>query len=223
MLKKIFLIVLIICSVLAVNFNVNAANASMSYTMAEKIKRVGKARKARKTKTKRKPSTAEHVKSFFRYYLLYIPNRLVDVFDIFSLDFKIGDGFWAEMQTTRYAQIGGSNAKGYFMTKGYNRQYGFGHKEIHRFGLAFWEHDLTIVDDTIGSVKEYRLYFPNYLSFFDNVANRNLDAFASGDVDFWKIGGNLGWYIGFGFGMHPIEVADLITGIFFVDISEDDF
>ena len=220
MLKKIFLIVLIICSVLAVNFNVNAANASMSYTMAEKIKR---ARKTKKVKTKHERSTAEYAKSFFRYYLLYIPNRLVDVFDIFSLDFKIGDGFWAEMQTTRYAQIGGSNAKGYFMTKGYNRQYGFGHKEIHRFGLAFWEHDLTIVDDTIGSVKEYRLYFPNYLSFFDNVANRNLDAFASGDVDFWKIGGNLGWYIGFGFGMHPIEVADLITGIFFVDISEDDF
>ena len=167
---------------------------------------------------KQEPSIAKKPKSFFRYCLLYIYNRIDDGMDMFSFNVNIGDNFTWEMQATRYAQFGVSYGEQSFYTKGYSRQYGTGHKSIKRFGFVYGEKDVTIVTKTSEHVRDYMIYFPDFLT-----ANRTLDAFEDQDVDFWKIGGNLGWFIGGGFGMHPIEVADFFTGFIFIDISNDDF
>lgn len=194
--KKILIIALIVASVFAVNFNSRAADATVGKTGDSfvKLKKIG------------------------RYILLYIPNRFVDATDMFSFNMNVGNSFAWEMQATRYAQLGGSDGVNYFMTKGYSRQIGFGRKKIKRFGLVYGEYDLTYVDDVVGSVREYEIYFPDFLT-----ANYRLEPFHNGDVDFWKFGGNLGWFIGGGFAMHPVEVADFFTGIIGIDISHDDF
>lgn len=202
------IIVLIICSVFAANFNVGAAHAATHTT----------ARETDDLDSKRPNSFIATMKKTGLYLLLYIPNRIVDATDIITFNVNAGDGFWAEMQATRFAQMGGSYSEGYFIAKAYSRQFGFGHKDTKRFGFFYWEHDITIVDETIGSVNEYTIYFPHFA-----IADHNLAAFMDEDVDFWKVGGNIGWFIGVGFGIHPIEVADFITGIIGIDISKDDF
>jgi hypothetical protein len=204
MTKKLMIIVLIVYFVFVADFNVSA-----THTTALETDDLG---------SKRPNSFIAAVKKTGRYLLLYIPNRIVDATDIITFNMNVGDGFWAEMQMTRFAQMGGSYSEGYFMTKAYSRQFGFGHKDTKRFGLVYLENDVTLVNETSGSVNEYMIFFPHFA-----VADHNLAPFQDEDVDFWKAGGNIGWFIGVGFGIHPIEIADFITGIIGLDISEDDF
>jgi hypothetical protein len=160
----------------------------------------------------------ETMKNLGRYLLLYIPNRVIDATDIVTMDFSMGSAFSVEMQATRYFQLGGSYGENYFLKKGYARQYGGGHKSTKRFGFFFMEKDVTFVDETSGTVNEYVIDFPQF-----SAADYHLDAFHDDDVDFWKIGGRVGWFLGIGVGVHPVEIADFITGIFFLDLMEDDF
>jgi hypothetical protein len=205
--KKILIIAFIVCSIFAVNYNVSAAE--------------GESRRLRKAggfDRDRPNNFTTSMKNLGRYLLLYIPNRCVDALDIISIDLTIGGAFGAEVQATRYFQIGGSYGESYFVGMGYSRQFGAGHKVTNHAGFFFMEKDVTFVDETTGTVKEYVIDFPEFLT-----ADRDLDAFRDKDVDFWKVGGNIGWIIGIDFGIHPLEVADFVTGIFWFDPSEDDF
>ena len=210
MAKKIIILILIICSVFALNFDVGAVDSK-----AWKVYQEDKLRKKRMKDLKKSEAG---IGRFFRTLILYIPNRIVDFTDIFTFDFSVGDFFEWQMQATRYAQFGGATGESFFITKAFRRQYGTGHKDTERIGFAFWEKEVTVVDDTTGSVKEYIINFPHFL-----VANRRLDAFYYEDVDFWKVGISMGWFIGFGFGIDFVEFGDFFTGIVLVDISEDDF
>jgi hypothetical protein len=203
--KKILIIALIVCSVFAVNFNVNAAGEAPRST-----------RKAGGFDRSRPNNFTASMKKLGRYALLYIPNLVADAVDIITLDLSIGGGFAAEMQATRYLQIGGSYGESYFIAKDYARQYGAGHKDTNHFGFIFMEKDITFVNETTGSLKEYVIDFPQFAT-----ADYHLDAFRDNDVDFWKIGGRMGWVVELGFGIHPIEIADFVTGIFFLDLMDD--
>ena len=210
MTKKIMMIALIVCSVCAINFNVSAAE-----TEGRKTRR---ARKAGGFDRDRPNNFTSSMKKLGGYLLFYIPNRVIDATDIITLDVSVGGGFQAEVQATRFAQMGGSYGQSYFMTKAYSRQFGCGHKTTSRFGLVNLEREVTFVDETTGTVKEYVIDFPEFIG-----ADYHLDAFRDKDVDFWKIGGSFGWVIGVGFGIHPLEIADFVTGIFWLDLSDDDF
>jgi len=207
MTKKIMLIALIVCSVFALNVSVNAAD-----TQAYKMRKAGGF-----DRTRPNQFTAS-MKRVGLYLLLYVPNRVLDVTDIITFNMSIGGGFQAEMQATRYAQIGGSYGQSYFVSKSYMRKFGSGHKDTSRFGFINMEQDVTYVDDVSGNLKEYVIDFPEFM-----IADPLLDAFRDDDVDFWKIGGNIGWVAGVGFGIHPVEIADLFLGLFWIDISNDDF
>lgn len=205
--KKILIIALIVCSVFAVNFNINAAGEVPRTT-----------RKAGGFDRTRPNQFTASMKRIGRYFLFYIPNRLYDIADIITLDLGFGGGFAMEMQATRYLQIGGSYGENYFIAKAYGRQYGCGHKDTKHFGFIFMENDITFVNEATGSIKEYVIDFPQFAT-----ADYHLDAFRDNDVDFWKIGGRVGWVVELGFGIHPVEIADFVTGIFMLDISDDDF
>ena len=206
MTKKIMIIALIACSIFAVNYNVNAA---AKYTR--------RTRKAGGFDRTRPNNFTQSMKNLGRYLLLYVPNRLADAADMITMDISIGGDVAAEVQATRYLQLGGSYGESYFMTKAYSRQFGFGHKDTNHVGFLFVEKDITFVNETTGSVKEYVIDFPQCAT-----ADRSLDAYRDKDVDFWKIGGRFGWVIGVGFGIHPVEIADFITGICWFDMSNDD-
>ena len=206
MIKKIMIIALIVCSVFVVNCNLSAA---------EKYTR--RARKAGGFDRTRPNNFTQSLKNLGRYLLFYIPNRLADASDMITMDVSIGGDFAAEVQATRYCQIGGSYGESYFMTKSYSRQFGFGHKDTNHAGFIFLEKDITFVDQTTGNVKEYVIDFPQFAT-----ADPLLDAYRDKDVDFWKVGGRFGWVIGVGFGIHPVEIVDFITGICWFDMSNDD-
>lgn len=210
MTKKIIITVLIVCSVFAVNFNAGAADAADAE--APHLRKAGGFDRTRPN------NFTQAMKKLGRYLLFYIPNRFVDATDIITLDASIGGDFALEFQLTRYFQIGGSYGQNYFMAKGYSRQFGFGHKDVNHFGFGFMEKNVTFVDETTGTVKEYVIDFPQFLT-----ADNQLDAFRDKDVDFWSLGGRVGWVLGIGFGIHPIEIADFITGICWFDLSGDDF
>ncbi len=208
--KKIMTALFIIYSVLVLNFDAAAVDS-----------KAWKAYEKNKLKEKRIEKAEEAAWSTWRVFrgiLLYIPNRIVDATDIMTFNVNAGDFFEWQMQITRYIQIGGFTGENYSVGGAYRRQYGTWHKNSERFGFGFWEKEVTVVDDTTGSVNEYMIYFPHLL-----VANHRLYAFNYSDVDFWEASFNFGWFIGFGFAMHPLEFADFFTGIVFVDLSDDDF
>ncbi|MDD5698734.1 MAG: hypothetical protein PHH77_08985 [Victivallaceae bacterium] len=207
--KKLLTLILLVFSISAVNFNAAAENAAAAVPSPRKAGGFDRARPNKFTQT---------MQVLGRYLLLYIPNRLVDASDIFTLDLSVGGGFAAELQATRYFQAGGSYGESYFLAKGYARQYGAGHQETNHYGLFFMEKDITFVDEVSGTVREYVIDFPQF-----SVADYHLDAFRDDDVDFWKAGGRLGWIVCFGFGIHPIEIADFITGFLGLDLMKDDF
>jgi len=207
MIKKLMITALIACSVFAVNFNASAADEGARHL-----------RKAGGFDRTRPNNFTKSMKNLGRHLLLYIPNRLIDVTDIFSISLSIGGDFAAEAQATRYAQIGGSYGENYFMGKFYSRQFGCGHEKTKHVGFIFMEKDVTFVDETSGSVKEYVIDFPDFAT-----SDPLLDAFRDKDVDFWELGVNFGWMVGMKFAIHPLEIADFIAGIGFFDMSNDDF
>ncbi|MDD5599569.1 MAG: hypothetical protein PHV82_16600 [Victivallaceae bacterium] len=206
--KKLLLIVFTAASLFLAASGVDAADETV----------VQPARKAGGFDRTRPNNFTETMKKLGRYLLLYIPNRVVDATDIITMDFSMGGAFAAEVQATRYFQLGGSYGETYFLAKDYARQYGTGHKATKRFGFFFMEKDVTFVDATSGTVNEYVIDFPQF-----STADYHLDAFRDNDVDFWKIGCRVGWFLGIGVGIHPVEIADFITGIFWLDFLGDDF
>lgn len=46
--------------------------------------------------------------------------------------------------------------------------------------------------------------------------------FYDGERDFWRIGGALGLLLEGELYIHPVEFADFVTGIFFIDLRADD-
>lgn len=207
--KKIITALFIFCSIFMLNFAASAVDS--------KAWKVYEENKIKEKRIKEVKETAWSTWRVIRGILLYVPNRVLDATDIITFNVSAGDFFEWQMQATRYVQFGGFTGQNYAIGGAYNRQYGTWHKNSERFGFAFWEKEVTVVDDTSGSVNEYLINFPHFL-----VANRRLEAFTYSDVDFWEVGFNIGWFIGFGFAMHPSEFGDFFAGIVLCDPSGDD-
>ena len=171
--KKIIIVFFVFCSVFILNFDIVAVD-SKAWKVYEK-------NKLKEKRIKEAKETAWSTWRVIRGILLYIPNRIVDATDIMTFNVSIGDFFEWQMQATRYVQFGGFTGENYAIGGGYRRQYGTWHKNSERLGFGFWEKEVTVVDDTTGSVNEYLINFPHFL-----VANRRLDAFNYNDVDFWR-------------------------------------
>lgn len=149
--------------------------------------------------------------------LMYIPNRIIDATDIFTLQAGAGGAFAVDVHVTKYFQIGGWHGPSYFLEKGYARQYGGGNKSGSAFGILCFDYNETFVTETFGTVREYYIEKDEF-----GMADFMLDPYMSDDADFWAIGFNGGWLLNFAANVHPIEIADFVTGIFFIDLMNDD-
>ncbi len=147
---------------------------------------------------------------------LYIPNRLLDALDMFTVNLGAGPVIEARLMGTRLVDVGagiGLSAKAF---KSHNRQYGFGIEEISYWSLIF-----------IGE-EDYRLstgtsLVDKYIELRDDLPEftRNYDFF-SGPRDYFAIGGSLGCLIDGDLYIHPLEWVDFALGFFFIDIKQDD-
>ena len=150
--------------------------------------------------------------------LLYIPNRLVDMADIFSLTLGFGPAIGVEAQCTRYLSIGGEVGATAQMVKGYNRQYGFCRSNGWDVNFLMIGAESREVDEPVGSVKKYFYYTTGVPSM-----TKTPYGFHNGARDFWSVGAKLAALVEFNFELHPVEIADFALGWFFIDIKGDDF
>lgn len=150
--------------------------------------------------------------------ILYIPNRIADLFDIFSANLGVGPVIGARLMGTRLCDIGAGWGMSYKMYKDFNRQYGFGVEEGWYWSFIFiGEEDYLLSDgtDLVCKYEETRSGMPSPLT-------RNYDFF-TGSRDYWAIGGSLALGISGDLYIHPMEWVDLGLGFLLIDIRNDDF
>jgi hypothetical protein len=149
---------------------------------------------------------------------MWLPNRLVDLDDIISVGLGCGAKIAVEPSVTRFFQFGGSYGDQYFITKGYSRQYGGGFESGWGTEAFCWSREKRYVEDTFGLVQPY-LHYQETCS----ISTYSMDIYKEDKRDLWAIGIDAGWLLSANAYVHPLEIADFLTGIVLYDLSKDDF
>ncbi|MDD3885981.1 MAG: hypothetical protein PHI35_03840 [Victivallaceae bacterium] len=159
-------------------------------------------------------STGEQV---LEAVVLYLPNRIIDVFDLFTINVGAGPIVEARLMATRAVDGGFGCGVAYKAYKTHHRQYGFGKEQGWWWSLVcIGEEDYGVVDGTnmIDRYTEFRTGFPT--------PDMRVYDFYTGPRDYWQIGGTLGGGITGDLYVHPVEWLDCALGFLFIDISADD-
>ncbi len=151
----------------------------------------------------------------WRVALMYIPNRMIDLSDIITIDAGVGPEASFEMTFTKWGQFGGSYGDKYFIEKGFNRQYGGGYSSGYNGAFMCWNSEEQVVDYVYGTVKPY----VNLNEDNSSKSCPGKEPYKSKVVDFWRIGVRAGWIIDFGFNIHPTAVANFFTGFCFLRLT----
>lgn len=148
----------------------------------------------------------------------YLPNRLLDALDTFSVNLGVGPVAQARLMVTRYCDIGaGISASTYKAYKDYNRQYGAAVTEGWYWSCIFvGEEDYRVTEATsmMDKYVECRAGVPTPVTRAYDLVN--------GPRDFWAIGGSLGLLLDGDLYIHPVELADFVLGFFLIDFKSDD-
>ena len=174
------------------------------------------AKKEKEEQAKKQELDVKEQKSVLHKIVYYLPNRLLDFTDIIS--FKLGFGPEASMilSFTKYFEFGGSYGDNYFIENGYNRQYGGGYHggSEASVGWANWGENYT--DYTFGYTKPY------VINERQNgiIPSPSEEVYKNGILDFWKIGVHVGWLANVGVEIHPVAIANFITGFAFIRLTD---
>lgn len=149
---------------------------------------------------------------------LYLPNRIMDALDMFTVTLGIGPVAEARLMGTRLADVGaGFSAGTYKLYKDHNRQYGIGVEDG-------WYWSFVSVGEEEFAVREGSLLVDKYVESRHGIPTLEMRCYNyfTGPRDYWAIGGSLGFIVDGGVYIHPVEWADFVLGFFMVDIRADD-
>ncbi len=150
--------------------------------------------------------------------LMYIPNRLVDLFDIFSLELKGGAAVGAGFRITRaFGLVGEVGATG-DLIKGYNRQYGCALTQGYdaQFLIPMAENmDRSLAYGYINKFWQYGTNFP--------LPSDAIYAPGTGARDYWAIEAGATCFVGAKVAVHPLGIVDFLAGLILLDPSGDDY
>ena len=149
--------------------------------------------------------------------VLWFPNRVLDLLDIFSVNLGVGPIVEARLMATRAIDCGAGVGMAYKAYKGFHRQYALGQEQGFYYSfISIGEEDWGVVDGTrlLKKYTETRTGVPL-------PTMRNYDFF-EGARDYWQIGGSLGLVLTGDLYIHPLEWIDLAAGIFCLDPNGDD-
>lgn len=149
--------------------------------------------------------------------IYYIPNLLLDLSDVFSLNLKAGPSVGAGFGITKAFGLGVQVGTTIGVYKDVNRQYGFASENGYQAQFGFLTVEDISVVDPIGTVQGYWQFGNNFPSCYDGIYN-----IENGARDYWALDVYVSALFGVDFGLHPIEIADFVTGIFFYDLKNDD-
>ena len=151
--------------------------------------------------------------------VLYIPNRIVDAMDMFSISLAFGPTARGEVWCTRPFAYGAGTGVLVKAAKAYNRQYGCGFEsgwETNFMAVTAEGKELT---NCVGSLKDYNNYYSGPPRTDQRIYN-----FYNGERDYWSTGMTGGLAIVEVSGeFHPVEIFDFFAGFLFFDIKGDDY
>ena len=151
--------------------------------------------------------------------LLYLPNRLLDLLDIVTVDIGAGAEFGVDAKVTHWLQVGGMYGDKYFLGKDYARQLGGGYASGWNYGFLCLASERRYVDETFGTTREFLLKRKSL-----SLAMPKEDfTYAQEIRDFWEVSVNAGWLITVGVAVHPVEIADFFAGLVLIDLKGDDY
>jgi hypothetical protein len=149
---------------------------------------------------------------------LYIPNRIVDMFDLFSVSLGFGPKAQAELMCTRMVGAGFSVGVSANLYKDCNRQYGWGLQNGWHWQLP------GMMQEDIERVRTSRLVKGYWESFIGMPSpEQKIYAFNEGARDYWQIGGGGGALVTADVYVNPVEWVDFALGFLFFDLKDDDF
>ena len=149
--------------------------------------------------------------------ICYVPNLIMDSLDIWSLQLKFGPTIGAGFRITRAFGLGAEAGMTIGAFKDVNRQYGFAFEKGYQAQLPFVSAEAVSVVNPIGSVQQYWQHGSNFPLCTNEIYN-----IYSGARDYWAIEAYASALVGARVAIHPIDIADFITGIFFFDLKNDD-
>ena len=163
--------------------------------------------------------------------LLWLPNRFLDLTDIISvgigvggikggirvtraIDFNAGDGFYIVGRKDYNRWIAGSLEQGHSLSFFYLGTENY--RVDHTFAYKLWYYPL---DDTEVAYNakgvDYRY------KWWENPVEGNYDL-RNGTRDWFEIAAEIGIGPYLRVAIHPVEIADFILGIFFIDVIKKD-
>lgn len=148
---------------------------------------------------------------------LYLPNRFMDALDIVTFSVGVGPVVKAELYATRAFAFGAGVGAEVMAVKDCNRQYGVCREAGYAMSFAMFNKVNMTRDGQSRLVVPFVIDEDGFPS-----PNDRLYEFYSGARDYWAFGGSLALGIAGTLAIHPIEIADFITGIFFIDLKDDD-
>ncbi len=92
--------------------------------------------------------------------LMYVPNRILDVFDLITLRVGVGGVVGAGFKLTDYCQLSGQYGDYGFIHNGFSRQYGGGSQSGFSYGFLCWSRESYSVIDTFGNQPAFELNDP---------------------------------------------------------------
>ena len=169
----------------------------------------------------------------FNDVLLWLPNRFMDTLDIVSVGIGWHIGIpKGGIRITRALEFSGGDGAYTMFRKDYNRWFGISLEQGHNlnfaylgtenyrieriFGLYLW--NFPTDDDTMVRSGRYSIYKYDWWEH----PLRGEYNIMTGTRDWFEIAAEFGCLPCFRVAIHPIEIADFLLGIFFVDIKKDD-
>jgi hypothetical protein len=160
---------------------------------------------------------AEIARPLWARVLLYLPDRLLDLTDVLSLDLHLGPLLYGNVHLTRVAQVG-AGARGVT---------GFGLHERRSLGMRDQvDSGLTLMALGADSMSTTLNGTSGIFGYAGNLAglHQPWDEPYQQIRDYWALGGALTViFVGIDLDLHPLQIADFLAGWLTVDFLNDDF
>ncbi len=147
--------------------------------------------------------------------VMYIPNRILDLTDVFSLEFALGYDAACAVFLTDACSVGGSIGVMTGAGKDFNRQLGSFSRQGWYVSFLTLNAQNWYQDYTTLSMQPFWLTTRGFPVPSQGVYQEKIR-------DYYAIGFDLGFLINVNFRIHPAALYDFLAGLFFFDPADDD-
>lgn len=166
-------------------------------------------------------SAPEEKSSFGDKLLWYLPNRICDLVDCFTIEIGGGPNARLDLHLTQACCLGAGYGNEYLF--GWDRRFFGGEKRFGEFDSIGYKADLFYLDVEKRDINNVFGSLPSYSVNHSGVVDINAPEYESKKRDFWALGIDLGLLYNVKVEIHPVAIADFIAGLFFIDIEKDDY